>query len=568
MPPIQAVLRERLAAALQAIGADPALAQLAAASDTQFGDYQTNAAMVLAKQRRINPRQLAGELLAQLDVADLCDTPEVAGPGFINFRLSTACLESRMQSLLHDPRLGVAGCEAPRTIIADFSAPNIAKPMHVGHIRSTILGDTLVRVARFLGHRVITDNHIGDWGTQFGKVIYGWKHLLDRQALHDRPIQELVRLYREANRAASEDPAILEACRNELVRLQQGDPENLGIWRECVALSWGEFERIYSLLDIRFDACLGESFYNDRLAPLVERLLNGGIAELSEGAVCVFFRDQESLADKPCLIRKSDGGFLYATTDLATLEYRMEHWKPDAVWYVTGAPQALHFKQVFEVARRMGITCELHHIPFGSILGEDRKLMKTRSGDNVQLDALLEEALERASSLLKEKNPILDAAESSEIARIIGIGAVKYAELSQHRLTDYVFSWDKMLSFQGNTAPYLQNAYVRIQSIFRRLTAEEPEGTVTLQEQAEKDLARKLIHYSEAVPAVLDDFRPNLLANYLYELANAFHAFYEACPVLKSVATARATRLALCRITADVLRHGLDLLGIRVPERM
>ncbi len=541
-------------------------AQVTAASDTRHGDYQSNAAMLLAKALRKNPRALADEIISKLDIADLCDAVEVAGAGFINFRIKPSTIADRLQQIGDDDRLGVPSAKTPRKVVIDFSAPNVAKPMHVGHIRSTMLGDSLARIARFLGHEVITDNHIGDWGTQFGKVIYGWKHLLNEEALAQAPVNELVRLYREVNRMSEADPAILEECKTELVKLQRGDEENLTIWQKTIELSQQEFDAIYALLDVKFDETLGESFYNDQLAPLVDRLLKTGIARISEGAACVFF-DEEST---PCLIRKSDGGFLYATTDLATLEYRVEQWNPDAIWYVTGAPQKLHFEQIFAVAAQMGIRSELHHIAFGSILGEDRKLMKTRSGENVQLRDVLDEAIQRARALVEEKNPDFTEKEKAAIARTIGLGAVKYAELSQHRMSDYVFSWDKMLSFQGNTAPYLQNAYVRIQSIFRKAEVLEtpPSGEIVLTEAAESALALRLLQYGEVLPGVLDDFRPNLLANYLYDLANKFHAFYEACPVLKAEGDSRATRLCLCEVTAKVIRHGLGLLGIHVPDRM
>ena len=544
-------------------------AQVSATADARFGDYQTNIAMVQAKAQKANPRQIAAQIIERLELADICAAPEIAGAGFINFRLKPEFVAQKTRALLDDAHLGVPQAAQPQKIILDFSSPNVAKPMHVGHIRSTILGDTLTRIARFLGHEVVTDNHVGDWGTQFGKVIYGWKHFRDDAALAASPIQELVRLYKQANALAESDAAVMTACREELVKLQGGDPENLAIWKRTVALSWQEFEAMYGLLGIHFDEHLGESFYNDALAPLVERLLGCGIAEVSEGAVCVFFRDNPALADKPCLIRKSDGGFLYATTDLATLEYRIQRWNADAIWYVVGAPQALHFEQIFAVAARMGITGNLRHVAFGSILGEDRKLMKTRSGENVGLRDVLEEAQQRALRIVEEKNPELPPEEKADIARIIGIGAVKYAELSQFRMSDYVFSWDKMLSFQGNTAPYLQNAYVRIRSIFRKLDgeAELPE-TLALAEPTEFALSKKLLQFGETVPLTLDDFRPNLLANYLYELANTFHGFYEACPVLKSEGATRQSRLALCELTARVLREGLGLLGIQVPDRM
>jgi len=564
-------LQSRLAVALRAAGIDDSLAVVTPAADTRFGDFQTNAAMVAAKALKKNPREVAASILAQLKVEDLCEPPTVAGAGFINFKMLDTALSEAVNFVRNDKHLGVESLKMPKTIIIDFSSPNVAKPMHVGHIRSTILGDSLARIARHLGHHVVTDNHIGDWGTQFGKVIYGWKHLLNREALEKTPIDELVRLYREVNALEENDPALKEIVRHELVKLQQGDVENLEIWKQAVALSWKEFERLYGLLDISFDERLGESFYNDALAPLVDRLLAEGIAQVSEGAVCIFFPDIPALEEKPCLIRKSDGGFLYGTTDLATLEYREQRWKPDAVWYVTGAPQQLHFEQVFAAGRRMGITTDLRHIAFGSILGEDRKMMKTRSGENVELGGLLHEAMERALAVVAEKNPDLPKAEQLEIARLIGLGAVKYADLMQHRLTDYVFSWEKMLSFQGNTAPYLQNAYVRIRSIFRKAEAEGislESAPIVIADPAERALALQILKFGEVLHAVLDDQRPNLLCLYLYELANAFHSFYEACPILKSEGEIRSSRLALAGVTAKVLKTGLGLLGIGVPERM
>ena len=568
-------LTDRAAAALRAAGIDDSLAVVTPAADTRFGDFQTNAAMVAAKALKKNPREVAASILTHLKVEDLCEPPTVAGAGFINFKVLNPALSDAVNTVRNDRHLGVGSVQKPKTILIDFSSPNVAKPMHVGHIRSTILGDSLARIARHLGHHVVTDNHIGDWGTQFGKVIYGWKHLLNREALEQTPIDELVRLYREVNALEENDPALKEIVRHELVKLQQGDAENLEIWKQAVALSWKEFERLYGLLDISFDERLGESFYNDALAPLVDRLLTEGIAQISEGAVCVFFPEIPSLEEKPCLIRKSDGGFLYGTTDLATLEYREQRWKPDAVWYVTGAPQQLHFEQVFAAGRKMGVTTDLRHIAFGSILGEDRKMMKTRSGENVELGGLLNEAMERALAVVAEKNPDLAKAEQLEIARLIGLGAVKYADLMQHRLTDYLFSWEKMLSFQGNTAPYLQNAYVRIRSIFRKAKSEGIDEGVSIKpaqiiiaDPAERALALQILKFGEVLHAVLDDQRPNLLCLYLYELANAFHSFYEACPILKSEDPVRSSRLALSEVTADVLKSGLSLLGIGVPERM
>jgi arginyl-tRNA synthetase len=566
METFQSQLTRALARAIEAAGfALPA--EVTPASDARFGDYQTNAALVLAKQRGENPRKIAENLIRKLKLDGIAEPPSIAGAGFINFILSRAAVEKQTTALLTDERLGVEK-QTPKHIAIDFGSPNVAKPMHVGHIRSTFLGDALARIAQFLGHDVIRDNHLGDWGTQFGMVIYGWKNLLDREALARDPIDELVRIYKETNERATKDDQVKEAARAELVKLQSGDAENLAIWKQCVDLSMQEFNRSYEQLDIHYDIVRGESFYHDRLPSVVERLLKSGIAEVSEGAVCVFFRDIPELADKPCIIRKRDGGFNYATSDIATVDYRVNDLQRDTAWYVVGAPQILHFKQIFAIARREGCTADLRQIIFGSILGEDRKLMKTRSGENVPLRDLIEEAIARAAKIIAEKNPEVNADERDEIAKIIGIGAIKYADLSQYRMTDYIFSWEKMLSLHGNTAPYLQNAYVRIRSIFRKFDAPFLSSAIVLNETAELRLAKKLCQFAEIVPQVLNDFRPNILTNYLFELANDFHAFYEACPVLKAEESARLSRLGLCDLTGRVLQRGLYLLGIKVPERM
>ncbi len=567
MATVSEILRERLQDALQGLGfTTDEPVQLSPTVDPRHGDYQTNVAMVLGKKFKQNPRNLAGLIAAKLSMNDVGPEPEIAGPGFINFRLSPEFVGRRLHELALDQRLGVARTDKPKTVVIDFSSPNIAKPMHVGHIRSTILGDTLAKIARFLGHNVITDNHIGDWGTQFGKVIYGWKHLLIAQNLDSNPVAELVRIYREADLAAKNDAAVLDECRRELVKLQQGDDENLGIWRRCVELSIEEFTRVYELLGVRFDYQLGESFYNSELPRVVRELEERGLAEISDGAVVVWDRD---LSEDPFIIRKSDGGYGYATTDIATVEYRVKHWHAEAVWYVVGAPQLLHFRQLFGLAKRLGYDVEFAHIAFGSILGEDKKLMRTRSGESISLRSLLEEAVSRATAIVAEKNPALAEEDRNSIGAMVGIGAVKYAELSQHRMTDYIFSWDKMLSLQGNTAPYLQNAYVRCRSIFRKMS--DPftvASSLTLREKPELDLAKKILLFPEVVPAILDGFKPNILATYLYELAAEFHGFYESCPVLTAEPLVRETRLMLCDVFSRVLEAGLDLLGIQVPEKM
>jgi len=543
--------------------------QVESAADLRFGDYQSNAAMVLAKRLRTNPRELAAKLIEVMELGDLA-VADIAGPGFINFRVTHSAWSKRMSALLGDDRLGVALVSPAQTIVVDFSAPNVAKPMHVGHIRSTIIGDSLSRIARFLGHEVITDNHIGDWGTQFGMIIHGWKTVLNESDLEADPVAELLRVYRTVNALCGEDDAVRETCKQELVKLQGGDAENLQIWEKCVDLSKQGLQGIYDRLDVGFDYWYGESFYNDRLAPLVDEMLESGVARESEGAVCVFFDGDAKLDDKPAIVRKADGGFLYATTDLATIDFRVQQWHADQIWYVVGAPQQLHFQQIFQATRKRGQNPSMHHIAFGSILGEDRKLMKTRSGDNVQLVDVLDEAVERADRVIGEKNPDMDPAERAEVASIVGIGSVKFAELSQHRMTDYVFSWDRMLALQGDTAPYLQYSYVRVRSIFRKLDGQiniDP-SALLIEADAEVHLARMLVRFGETVPILLDDFRPNLLANYLLELAKAFHSFFEACPVLKSEGDTQNTRLALCELTSQVLEKGLGLLGIEVPERM
>ncbi len=543
--------------------------KVGASSDLRFGDYQSNAAMVLAKRMRTNPRELATKVVDALELDDLAECT-IAGPGFINFKIKNEAWSRAVSNLSTDERLGVAEASPKQTIVIDFSAPNVAKPMHVGHIRSTIIGESLSRIARFLGHNVIKDNHIGDWGTQFGMIIYGWKTLLNEEDLAKDPVVELLRIYRAVNNLCGEDESIRETCKQELVKLQAGDEENLKIWERCVELSKQGLQGIYDRLDVSFDYWYGESFYNDRLAPLVDDMIAKGVARESEGAICVFFDDVPKLADKPMIVRKADGGFLYATTDLATIDFRVENWNADQILYVVGAPQQLHFQQIFEATRMRGLNPSMHHVAFGSILGEDRKLMKTRSGDNVQLVDVLDEAVERAAKAIEEKNPTMPEDEKAKVASIVGLGAVKFAELSQHRMTDYVFNWDRMLALTGDTAPYLQYSCVRVRSIFRKL-----EEGVTLDREnlqieadAEVHLARMLVRFGEVVPTLLEDFRPNLLANYLLELARAFHSFFEACPVLKSEGVTQNTRLVLCDVTLQVLEKGLGLLGVEVPERM
>ena len=522
--------------------------------------------MSLAKERKTNPRQLATEILAKLDVSASCEKVEIAGPGFLNFRLRPDAVEKTLQAEQTSPHPFIQPSNRPRTIVIDFSSPNVAKPMHVGHIRSTILGDSLARTLRLLGHKVITDNHIGDWGTQFGMLLVGWKGHLDRAALERDPIGEMERLYKLINA----NPAAVEEARQELVKLQRGDPENLAIWRDMIRLSQTQFDTIYKRLGIRFDHTLGESFYNPKLQSIVDELTGAAIAQESEGAQVIFFPDDSQLKETPAIIRKSDGGFNYTTTDLATLQHRLQTWNPDEIVYVTDGRQQLHFRQLFAAFRRWhpDAKVKLAHVWFGSILGEDGKPFKTRAGETVKLADLLNEAEERALAAVTEKNPDLPESQRREIARVVGIGAVKYADLLPNRQSDYVFSWDKMLALSGNTAPYLQYAYTRIRSIFRKGEVGEVRSTIKLTEPAELALAKHLLHVNLVLEAVAEEYRPNFLCNYLYELAGHFTAFYEACPVLKAAPGIRESRLALADLTGRVLKQGLDVLGIETVDQM
>ena len=534
--------------------------------DPKFGDYQSSAVMSLAKERKTNPRQLATEIVGKLDVSAWCEKVEIAGPGFLNFRVKAAAIEQTLQAEQKSAHPFIQPSTEAGTVVIDFSSPNVAKPMHVGHIRSTILGDSLARTLRLLGHKVITDNHIGDWGTQFGMLLVGWKKHLNRAALESDPIGEMERLYKLVN----SDPSAIEEARQELVKLQGGDEGNLAIWHEMIRLSQSQFDTIYKRLGIRFDHTLGESFYNPKLQGIVEELTKAGIAQESEGARVIFFPDDPQLKETPAIIRKSDGGFNYTTTDLATLQHRLQSWNPDEIVYVTDGRQQLHFRQLFAAFRRWHpeTKVKLAHVWFGSILGEDGKPFKTRAGETVKLADLLDEAEERALAVVTQKNSELPETKRREIARVVGIGAVKYADLLPNRQTDYVFSWDKMLALNGNTAPYLQYAYTRIRSIFRKGEVSEVKGEIKLTEPVELALAKHLLNFSIVLEAVAEEYRPNFLCNYLYELAGHFTSFYEACAVLKAPPGIRESRLALLDLTGRVLKQGLDVLGIETLEQM
>ena len=577
----------KLQAAVRAVLPDADVsAVLVRPCDPKFGDYQSNALMSLAKARKLNPRQLATDVLAKLNLADVCEKVEIAGAGFLNFRLKNSLLVQTLESAARGEHLFFAKAATPKTIVVDFSSPNVAKPMHVGHIRSTGIGDALQRTLRLLGHRVISDNHIGDWGTQFGKLLLGWKQILNRAELERDAIAELERLYKIINAECDANPARLEEAKSELVKLQAGDAENISIWKEMIHLSQVQFDTIYSRLGVKFDHALGESFYNPWLGEVVDDLLAKKIARESEGAVGVFSdgsvppkedaflvnRDGEWIAD-PALVRKSDGGFNYTTTDLATIDYRLKTWSPDEIVYVVDDRQSGHFKKLFLIFGRWkkdeAQKTKLIHVGFGKIMGDDGKPFKTRSGDTVKLGELLDEAVERAYKTVCEKSADLPEAQRREIARVIGLGAVKYADLLPNRQSDYIFSWDKMLALSGTTAPYLVYAYARIKSIFRKSAGGNLKPEINLAAPEELALAKHLLNFGITLEAVAEEYRPNYLCNYLFELAEKLSSFYENCPVLKAEdEAAKNSRLALCDLTARVLKQGLDTLGIETVEQM
>jgi arginyl-tRNA synthetase len=631
------------------------------AQDAKFGDFQANCAMSLAKLLKKPPRDVAAEIVAKLEIADLCDPPEIAGPGFINLRVRTDRLATETARIVPDDRLGVSLAPSPRTYIVDFSGPNVAKPMHVGHLRSTVLGHALYRVLKFLGHRAISDNHVGDWGTQFGMIIYGYKHFRDQAAYAASPVTELARLYRLVNqlcdyhdlgaelpklsikvtqceaaleRARNESaaalsnkdlakgmkkcetdlseargavatakrkrqlvdddlalkslaeahPDISELARKETARLHAGDPENTRLWHEFIPPCMAAINAMYERFGVNFDLTNGESFYNPMLADVVADLRKSGVAQESNGAMCVFVEGNAA----PFIVQKADGAFTYATTDLATVRYRVEEFHADAMLYVVDARQAEHFQLLFAVVKRMGHTdVEYKHVSFGTILGDDRKPFKTRSGDTVGLESLLDEAVQHARQIVDENDnakptPDLDDAARAAVAEIVGIGGIIYADLHHNRDSDYVFNWDKMLAKTGDTATYIQYAYARVRGIFAKenidaaalrssslTTHHSPLTTIVLNAPAERRLALQLNRFAEAVSDVVVDYRPNVLTQYLFETANVFATFYEQCPVLKEADPAiRKSRLLLCDLTARVLAKGLDLLGIRVAEKM
>ena len=575
-------LERRLSGALGEAGAPAgAPALVGGASRPEFGDYQANVAMSLGKQLGRKPRDVADAIRGGLEIDDLCEKVAIAGPGFINLTLKTDVLARLVEAFGADERLGVGSAERPATVVVDYSSPNVAQEMHVGHLRSTVIGDCICRVLDFAGHRVIRQNHLGDWGTQFGMLIEGLvlNQSEEEAARTAHSFADLETFYRDAKSRFDADPAFAERSRGRVVKLQAGDEITRKLWDRLVRASAVRFQRMYERLGVQLtgEDVRGESFYNSMLSHVVADLEEGGLVEESQGAKVVFpegfvDRDRNPL---PLIVRKSDGGFLYATTDLAAARYRIKELKADRIIYVTDARQSQHFQMIFATLRKAGWAgpdLQLDHVAFGTILGKDGKPFKTRSGDTVRLADLLDEAEQRAGAALEQKNPDLPAEARHIIAHAIGIGSLKYGDLCSDRIKDYVFDWDRMLALEGNTAPYLQNACVRIRSIFRKGGIDPSAcagAALVIAQPAERAVALEILQLPAVIAAVADTLEPHRLCTFLYELASLFHQFYEQCPVLAAPDTAtRDSRLLLCDLCARTLGQGLALLGIETVERM
>ncbi|MDY3561718.1 arginine--tRNA ligase [Gemmata sp. JC673] len=572
------------------------------AANADNGDYQANCAMALGKQLGQKPPEVAKALVAALPPNDLLEQPTVAGPGFINLRLKPEFLAKALQEIATDPKLGVSPAAKSKTFVIDLSGPNVAKPLHVGHLRSTIIGDALVRILRFLGHTVIGDNHLGDWGTQFGILLYGYKNHRDDAAFAADPVRELARLYVTIKKqfkkdddeedGPTDDP-LKKACQEETAKLHAGDPENVALWKTFMPACLEMLRPIYERLDVKIDYALGESFYNPMLPGVVEEMLAKGIAFESKGAIVIpnakgvvpRTEEEQQKEEPPAIVRKRDGAFTYTTTDLATIKYRAETWKPDAMLYVVGSPQALHFKTVYAQAKRWGYaSTEFEHIQFGSMLNKERKKYSTSGGGAPELEELLNDAVSHGRKRYEEsvtdrrehghEVPDLGADEVARIAETIGVGAVKYADLCQSRTTDYVFDLDKMTATTGNTATYMQYAYARTRGILREGGVDEvlfgsSPPAILLGEPQERALAMQLLRFPEAVEAAAADYAPHLITAYLWDTAKAFSIFYDKCHVLKAeTPELKASRLLLVDLVSRVIKQALDLLGIRVVERM
>lgn len=576
---IQKTLLQRFKAALQSIGApENAPAPLTQSTKAGFGDYQFNGAMALAKLLKQKPRDIAQSIVDAVELDDIAEKLEIAGPGFINIHLAPAFLQTQVHTIATDDRVGVEK-ETQQTVVVDYSSPNLAKEMHVGHLRSTIIGDAVVRVLEFMGHKVIRQNHMGDWGTQFGMLLAHFSDKLAQQELAETALSDLEDFYREAKVRFDEEDGFADRARQQVVKLQQGDEQCLHLWEKFIDISIAHSEEVYQKLGVTLsrEDVMGESAYNPQLAGVIDDLTSKGIAVEDDGAKVVFIEELADKEGKPAvyIVQKSGGGYLYSTTDLAAMKYRSFDLQADRILIFTDARQALHFKQTEIVGRKAGYCREetsYEHCPFGMMLGADGKPFKTRTGGTIKLADLLDEAVERATKLVTERAAELTEEERNSVAATVGIAAVKYADLSKNRTTDYIFNWDSMLSFEGNTAPYLQYAYTRVVSIFRKAQVDMSilDAPVNIEAPQEKALALKLGQFIEAINQLSNDATPHVLCTYLYELASLFMSFYEACPILKSDVSenTRNSRLMLSKATAKTLQKGLDLLGIDTLEKM
>jgi arginyl-tRNA synthetase len=575
---IQAILVSRFKAALASLGAADAPVPVSKSTRPEFGEYQFNGAMGLAKIKRCPPREVAQQILDAVELDDIADKCEIAGPGFINIHLSADWLAQQANSTLHDPRIGITA-QPEQTIVVDYSAPNLAKEMHVGHLRSTIIGDAVAKTLEYMGHNVLRQNHMGDWGTQFGMLLAHLNDRLQANEVAETALSDLEDFYRAAKVRFDNEDGFADRAREYVVKLQGGDAQCLGLWQNFIDVSIAHSEEVYHKLSVTLtrDDVMGESSYNHDLANVVSELHSQGVVVEDAGAQVAFLEELADKNGKPAvyIVQKSGGGYLYATTDLAAIRYRKNQLKASRTLIFTDARQALHFKQTEIVARKAGFLAvddQYQHCPFGMMLGKDGKPFKTRSGGTVKLIDLLDESVERAGALLATRDHDFSAETLADMAEKIGIGAVKYADLSKNRTTDYIFDWDAMLSFEGNTAPYLQYAFTRIQSIFAKAQVDirTCDAVIDIQASQEKSLVTKLLQYQDTLEQLINDAAPHVLCTYLYELASLFMKFYEACPILKDEVSAeqKASRLAICALSSETIEHGLGLLGIATLDKM
>lgn len=542
--------------------------EVSVATNEKFGDFQTNFAMMNSKIIGKNPRVIAQEILDNLEENNVIEKLEIAGPGFINIFLKSEYLgELLKKSRIEGYDFSFLNREGD--VIIDFSSPNIAKRMHIGHLRSTIIGDSITRIYKYLGYHMIADNHIGDWGTQFGKLIIGYRRWLDKEAYKENPIEELERVYVEFSKLSESDPELEEEARLELKKLQDGDPENFALWKEFIKVSLDEYDKLYKRLDVHFDTYYGESFYHPMMQGVVEELVEKGLAVEDDGAKVVFFPEEENLF--PCIVQKKDGAFLYSTSDIATIKFKRESYKINKLIYLTDERQQDHFKQFFKITDMLGWNVEKHHIWFGIMRFADG-VFSTRKGNVIRLEQLLDEGKKRAYDIVQEKNPNLSEEEKDQIAEVVGVGAIKYADLSQNRQSPIIFEWDKILTFEGNTAPYLQYSYARIQSILRKAESEgkniDYDKEIKIEDKLERTLADHIAAFPMAVLKASETFKPNIIADYLFELSKKFNSFYNSCPILNQEDKILYSRALIAKITGETIKDGLSLLGIRTLDRM